>query len=119
MSWRWLNWLILVTVIAIAMAMPVYRHFFEHRKIINLGLELNGGIEIELRATPVDQRQPTPEEMQDTMRLLRHGIDPKGTKDITIAQVGKDRIQLQLPGESDPDLLLSLIAGTNWEVEQR
>lgn len=116
---RWVSWLILFVVIAIAMAMPVYRHFYLHYPIIKQGLELQGGIDVELRATPDDRHTPTPDEMRDTMRMLRKGIDPKGTKDITIAQVGKDRIALQLPGESDPDMLLSILFTGRETSKQR
>jgi preprotein translocase subunit SecD len=116
MRWRWVSWLILCVVLAVATAAPAYRHFYLHKPIIKLGLDLAGGVEVELQAVPDDRHTPTPIDM---IRMLRKGIDPKGTKDITIAQVGKDRIQLQLPGESDPDTLLSILDLIDRPIQQR
>ena len=111
MSWRWIVWVILLAVIALGLLMPAYRFYNKHQPIVKLGMDLKGGIEITLQAVPDDQHRPTPDEMQGAISVLRNRLDPKGTKDIGISQVGTDRILVLLPGETDVEPLLAVIAG--------
>lgn len=47
-----------------------------------------------------------------SIEVVRRRIDPNGTKEITIQSEGDSRIILQVPGEDNPDRLVSLINTT-------
>ena len=89
-------------------------------RIINLGLDLQGGIymvlepdyeELERRAGG----ELTSEEMADAMRrvmeILRNRIDKFGVSEPSITTQGEDRIVVELPGSKDPDRARTVVMG--------
>jgi preprotein translocase subunit SecD len=89
-------------------------------RIINLGLDLQGGIymvlepdyeELEKRAGG----KLTPDEIKDAMRrvmeILRNRIDKFGVSEPTITTQGEDRIVVALPGSKDPDRARNVVMG--------
>jgi preprotein translocase subunit SecD len=89
-------------------------------RIINLGLDLQGGIymvlepdyeELEKRAGG----KLTPDEVKDAMRrvmeILRNRIDKFGVSEPTITTQGEDRIVVALPGSKDPDRARNVVMG--------
>jgi SecD/SecF fusion protein len=76
----------------------------------------------------------TLDQLKGAMTVIENRIDPQGTKEIYLSQVGQDRILLQVPGEKNPQSVIDMIgdtallefvdtgsqsfpAGTNFNVE--
>ncbi len=110
MSYRSIYWLILLLVLAVALAMPLYRHFFSPAALAKLSVNLKGGVELELQAAPSDKHTPTPEEMQRAMEVVLKRIDAEGYKAIPMSISGTDRIQVRVPGATDPAALSAVVS---------
>jgi preprotein translocase subunit SecD len=89
-------------------------------RIVNLGLDLQGGIYMVLQPdyeelAERDEGELTQEEVKDAMRrvmqILRNRIDRFGVSEPSIRTQGEDRIIVELPGSKDPDRAQNVIMG--------
>jgi preprotein translocase subunit SecD len=90
-------------------------------RIINLGLDLQGGIYMVLEPDYEEMKRRsgtmelTDEEIKDAMRrvieILRNRIDKFGVSEPTITTQGEDRIVVELPGSKDPDRAKNVVMG--------
>ncbi|KKM03487.1 hypothetical protein LCGC14_1773930 [marine sediment metagenome] len=90
-------------------------------RIINLGLDLKGGIYMVLEPDYEEMKkrsggaEPTQAEISDAMRrvieILRNRIDKFGVSEPTITTQGEDRIIVELPGSKDPDRAQTVVMG--------
>ncbi len=89
-------------------------------RIINLGLDLQGGIYMVLEPdyAELEKRQGsslTPDEMKDAMKrvmeILRNRIDKFGVSEPSIRTQGEDRIVVELPGSKDPNRARNVVMG--------
>ena len=70
---------------------------------LTLGLDLAGGVSITYQA----EGDPTDEEMSDTIFKLQQRIEEEtGSTEISVYQVGDDRISVEIPGVSDANEIL-------------
>lgn len=114
------NWVIIVIVTLIALLNPLYLQFWAKDAplpVVTLGLDLRGGVEVLLKAELDQARQgvediPNEQRMQGVMEIVRNRVDPQGTKEISLTMVGTDRLNLQVPGEENPDAILQVIGET-------
>ncbi|MDY6933849.1 MAG: protein translocase subunit SecD [Spirochaetota bacterium] len=96
-------------------------------KKINLGLDLQGGMHLVLRAnfgkiekkmnkelTKSDKNEIT----QQALELLRNRIDKFGVSEPSIRPRGNEAIEIQLPGVKNPKIVKKVI-GTTGRVEYR
>ena len=67
---------------------------------------------IEARITPTHMRELSRQAAQQSIEVIRRRIDPNGTSEVTIVRQGDDRIVVQAPGLSDPELLKERIGQT-------
>lgn len=72
-------------------------------KNIILGLDLSGGVSITYQA--VGDEDPTSEEMKDTIYKLQQRVASYSTE-AQVYQEGADRINIEIPGVSDANLIL-------------
>jgi SecD/SecF fusion protein len=77
-----------------------------------LGLDLQGGLEIVLRAVPPKEHQITPEDMARSVEIMRARVDKLGVSEPEIRQQGDDQISIQLPGIRDPQSAADLVGKT-------
>ncbi len=82
-----------------------------HREI-KLGLDLQGGVEIVLRAIPPKNEEITDENMDLAIEVIRNRVDALGVAEPEIRQQGADQISIQLPGVDDPEKASELIGKT-------
>jgi len=89
-------------------------------RIINLGLDLQGGIYMVLEPDYDELRKRaggelTADEVGDAMRrvmeILRNRIDKFGVSEPSITTQGEDRIIVELPGSKDPDRARTVVMG--------
>jgi SecD/SecF fusion protein len=77
-----------------------------------LGLDLQGGLEIVLRAVPPKDHTITEEDMDRSVEIMRSRVDKLGVSEPEIRKQGEDQISVQLPGISDPEQAAALIGKT-------
>jgi SecD/SecF fusion protein len=77
-----------------------------------LGLDLQGGLEIVLRAVPPKDHEITDEDMARSVEIMRARVDKLGVSEPEIRKQGADQISIQLPGISDPAQAAALIGKT-------
>ncbi len=66
-----------------------------------LGLDLQGGIELTLQGRPTPQVQEvTNEAMERSVDIIRSGCDRLGVSEIEISRLGRDQISVGIPGAS-------------------
>lgn len=70
-----------------------------------------GGV-IEARLTEEAQRELARDAVARSIEVIRRRVDPTGTSEVSITRQGDDRISVQAPGESDPELLKQRIGQT-------
>jgi SecD/SecF fusion protein len=96
----------LLGILAIALpASPVYQ-------APKLGLDLQGGLEIVLRAVPPKDHTLTEEDMDRSVEIMRARVDKLGVSEPEIRQQGENQISIQLPGISDAESAARLIGKT-------
>lgn len=100
--------------------------FFYARKI-NLGLDLQGGMQLVLQANYEKIEKKSGEKLSESDRrditeqaleMLRNRIDKFGVSEPSIRSKGSDAIEIQLPGVKDPRKVKRAI-GTTGSVEYR
>ena len=82
-----------------------------HREI-KLGLDLQGGVELVLKAVPPKGEEITDENLDLAIEVIRNRVDALGVAEPEIRQQGEDQISIQLPGVDDPDKAAELIGKT-------
>src|ERR671933_545243 len=68
-----------------------------HKKV-TLGLDLQGGLELVLKAVPPRGQQVTPEGMDVAQSVIRTRIDSLGVTEPELRRQGKDQIVIELAG---------------------
>lgn len=110
----------------------IQKHWAEDRvmaKKINLGLDLQGGMNLVMQADfkkieskSVDNKKLTDKDKTDltqqALELIRNRIDKFGVAEPSIRPRGIDAIEIQLPGVKDPKAVKKAI-GTTGRVEYR
>ena len=114
MSRRGWNWIIIAVVLVIALINPLYRLYGVEpaQPVVTLGLDLRGGVEVLLQAVPDEGKTLTQDQMEGVALVVRNRVDPQGQKEISLSQVGSDRLLLQVPGEKNPDAIIEIIGET-------
>jgi SecD/SecF fusion protein len=96
---------VVVAVLGIAFAAGFY-------KPVHLGLDLQGGLEVVLKATPADGKDLTSDQLQQAIEVIRSRVDALGTTEPEIRTQGSDQIVVSLPGEEDPDRAVEVVGKT-------
>jgi len=82
-----------------------------HKKL-TLGLDLQGGLEVVLKAVPPKGHKLTPEDLSRSIDIMRQRIDKLGVSEPEIRKQGNDQIVIQLAGIHDPAAAAKLIGKT-------
>ncbi len=82
-----------------------------HKKT-NLGLDLQGGLEVTLQAVPPKERKLTSEDLDRSVEIMRSRVDKLGVSEPQIVKQGSNQIAIQLPGIKDPAAAASIIGKT-------
>jgi SecD/SecF fusion protein len=88
-----------------APASPVYQK-------PTLGLDLQGGLEVALKAVPPKGHKLTPEDLDRSIDIMRKRIDKLGVSEPEIRKQGSNQIVIQLAGIHDPAAAAKLIGKT-------
>ena len=82
-----------------------------HKKA-HLGLDLQGGLEVVLKAVPPKSHKITPEDLDRSVSIMRNRIDKLGVAEPELRKQGSDQIVIQLAGVHDPKKAAELIGKT-------
>src|ERR671927_1244469 len=82
-----------------------------HRKPV-LGLDLQGGLEVVLKAVPPKGHKLTTEDIDRSISIMRDRIDKLGVSEPEIRKQGTDEIAIELAGVKDPKVAAALIGKT-------
>jgi SecD/SecF fusion protein len=77
-----------------------------------LGLDLQGGLEVILKADPPPGRQITENDLKRSETIIRNRIDKLGVSEPIVARQGEDQISVQLAGVTDVNRARDLIGKT-------
>lgn len=102
-AWRALIGLLALTAVLFGVnAAGVY--LFERSSWVpELALDLQGGTQIILQAQTEAGAQPTPEQMQQAVSIIRQRVDASGVGETDITTQAGDQIVVQLPGIADEE----------------
>ncbi|HXF98829.1 MAG TPA: protein translocase subunit SecD [Gaiellaceae bacterium] len=81
-----------------------------------LGLDLQGGLEVTLKAKPPPDRELTREDLERSVEIMRSRVDKLGVAEPEIRTQGDDQIVIQLPGVRNPEAAAEVI-GTTAQLE--
>lgn len=76
------------------------------RERLKGGIDILGGSAFTLRVQPRDKENPTPptpDQIDEAIRILRKRLDSTGTNEAQINRLGTDQIQVQMPGVTDEE----------------
>ncbi len=72
------------------------------KKPTQLGLDLQGGIELTLQGRPTPQvKEVTSEAMNRSVDIIRSGCDKLGVSEIEVSRLGADQISVGIPGATN------------------
>ncbi|MBN8869585.1 MAG: protein translocase subunit SecD [Solirubrobacterales bacterium] len=72
------------------------------KKPTQLGLDLQGGIELTLQGRPTPQvKEVTSEAMDRSVDIIRSGCDKLGVSEIEVSRLGNDQISVGIPGATN------------------
>jgi SecD/SecF fusion protein len=77
-----------------------------------LGLDLQGGLEVVLRAEPPQGHELTEDDLDRSVDIMRNRIDKLGVAEPELRKQGSDQIVIQLAGVTDPEKAAELIGKT-------
>jgi len=79
---------------------------------VNKGLDLQGGLEVVLKAQPPPGHKLTPEDQNRSVSIMRERVDKLGVSSPEIRKQGPDQIVIQLAGVHDPAKAAGIIGST-------
>ena len=79
---------------------------------INLGLDLQGGLQVLLQADPPEGQTVDANTLSGTRDTVERRVNELGVSEPLISTRGNDQILVELPGVSDPDQAVSLLQQT-------
>ncbi len=77
-----------------------------------LGLDLQGGLEVVLKAVPPKGKQLTSSDVDRSIGIMRNRIDKLGVSEPEIRKQGSNQIVIQLAGVRDPQAAAAIIGKT-------
>jgi len=100
-------------VVVIALALAVFFSITPLTQNINLGLDLQGGVQVLLKATSLTEGQAvTDDEMNQFLEVMRKRVDAFGLNEPVIQREGTDRLIIELAGIDDPESAIATLGRT-------
>ncbi len=128
---RYWFWMLIILVLLFCVVVPGVRYKNETNKLqsqvraglitedeakasfIKLGLDLAGGVDLLYQADPPPgSNTVTQDQMNGLVETIRRRIDPEGIKEAIVQQIGDTRLNIQVPGETDPERIKEIIGQT-------
>ena len=101
-----------LAVLALVVAVLVAVFAAGYYNAVRLGLDLQGGLEVVLKATPTDGDDLTSEQLEQSVEVIRDRVDGLGVSEPEIRTQGSDQIVVSLPGVQDPEEAVAVVGST-------
>ncbi len=89
--------LVLIVILAIASAIALY----PPQDKITQGLDIQGGVSVNLKASTTDGSPISAEQMEQTQKVISNRVNASGAAAATIQQQGSDAFLVQVPGAAE------------------
>jgi len=100
-------------VVVIALVFAVFFSIIPLSQNINLGLDLQGGVQVLLKATSLSEgKNVTDDEMTQFLEVMRKRVDAFGLNEPVIQREGSDRLIIELAGIDDPENAIATLGRT-------
>ncbi|MCW2922218.1 MAG: secD [Thermoleophilia bacterium] len=101
-----------LAVLALVVAVLVAVFAAGYYNAVRLGLDLQGGLEVVMKATPTDGKKLTSDQLTQSVEVIRDRVDGLGVSEPEIRTQGSDQIVVSLPGVQDPDEAVAVVGST-------
>jgi len=108
------NNLIVLGLVAVLIAVSAYLIFIRQpvAESTQLGLDLEGGVSVQLEGYQTDDSEVTREEMEQAVGVIRQRVDSLGVTEPEIQIQGQDQVVVNIPGITDSDRAVEVIGRT-------
>jgi preprotein translocase subunit SecD len=108
------NNLIILGLVVVLLAVAAYFIFFRQpvSEATQLGLDLEGGVSVQLQGFQTDGSEVTREEMEQATSVIRQRVDSLGVTEPEIQIQGTDQVAVNIPGITDSDQAVEVIGRT-------
>ena len=108
------NSLIILGLVVVLIGVAAYFVFIRQpaSESIQLGLDLEGGVSVQLEGSQAGNEEVTREEMQRASEVIRERVDSLGVTEPEIRLQGADQMVVNIPGITDSDRAVELIGRT-------
>ena len=108
------NSLIVLGLVVVLLGVAAYLIFIRQpvTESTQLGLDLSGGVSVQLEGYQKDGSQVTSEEMDQAVEVIRQRVDNLGVTEPEIQTQGQDQVVVNIPGITDSDRAVELIGRT-------
>ncbi|CFX94470.1 Protein translocase subunit SecD [Syntrophomonas zehnderi OL-4] len=102
----------IICAIVVALAFLAYFTYQPIKNNLNLGLDLQGGLHVELQAQEKPGEKISADTIQKSIGVLSKRVDALGVSEPIIYPKGNDRIVIELAGVKDPEEAVNIIKNT-------
>src|ERR671916_349542 len=108
------NNLIVLGLVAVLLAAAAYLIFIRQpvAESTKLGLDLEGGVSVQLEGYQTNGSQVTREEMEQAVEVIRQRVDSLGVTEPEIQIQGQNQVAVNIPGITDSDRAVEVIGRT-------
>jgi preprotein translocase subunit SecD len=108
------NNLIILGLVVVLLAVAVYLIFVRQPvgESTQLGLDLEGGVSVQLEGYQTDGSQVTREEMEQAVEVIRQRVDSLGVTEPEIQIQGTNQVSVNIPGITDDRRAVEVIGRT-------
>jgi preprotein translocase subunit SecD len=108
------NNLIVLGLVVVLLGVAAYLIFIRQpvAESTQLGLDLEGGVSVQLKGYQTDGSQVTREEMEQAVGVIRQRVDSLGVTEPEIQIQGQDQVVVNIPGITDADRAVEVIGRT-------
>jgi preprotein translocase subunit SecD len=108
------NNLIILGLVVVLLGAAVYLIFIRQpwTQSAQLGLDLKGGVSVQLEGYQTDGSRVTRQEMEQAVEVIRQRVDSLGVTEPEIQIQGQDQVVVNIPGIADSDRAVEVIGRT-------
>src|ERR671914_1904333 len=108
------NNLIVLGMVVVLLGVAAYLIFIRQpvAESTQLGLDLKGGVSVQLEGYQTDGSKVTREEMEQAVGVIRQRVDSLGVTEPEIQIQGQDQVVVNIPGITDSDRAVEVIGRT-------
>ncbi|HEU4494537.1 MAG TPA: protein translocase subunit SecD [Rubrobacteraceae bacterium] len=108
------NNLIILGLVAVLLVVAAYLIFIRQpvAEATQLGLDLEGGVSVQLEGYQTDGSQVTRQEMEQAVEVIRQRVDSLGVTEPEIQIQGQNQVVVNIPGITDADRAVEVIGRT-------